>query len=110
MKLTLRGDKSLVAQARRAKAELRLGLMLGRFGDEVEGVTLHLSKTDGVDGHPVKRCRIAVAMRPKRVRVESTDEDLAVALERAADKAVRSIARILDRERRESGIRPARST
>jgi putative sigma-54 modulation protein len=109
MKLKFRGDKVLVEQARRGKAELRLGLMLGRFGDEVDSVTLHLSKTAGRTGQSGKRCQIAVGLKPKRVRVECTDADLTVALERAADRAVRSVARVLDRERERSGIKPLRS-
>jgi hypothetical protein len=76
-----------------------LGLLLGRFGDEVGGVTLRLSTTARPDGKSDNRCQIAIALKPKGVRVESIDTDPVVAFERAADKAVRSISRMLSRDR-----------
>ncbi len=98
MKLHLRGDKLLIGQAVRGKVELRLGLLLGRFGESVGAVTLRLSKAP-TGGRPAdKRCQISVVMKPTQVRVECTAADLSLALDRAADKAVRSIARMLKRE------------
>ncbi len=107
MKLQFRGNKILVGQAVRGKAELRLGLLLGRFGDEVGKVTLRLSDADGPDGHSGKRCEIAIGLKPKGVRVEHTDLDMFVAFERAADKAVRSIARVLRQELEKNPARAA---
>jgi ribosome-associated translation inhibitor RaiA len=98
MKLRLRGDKVLVGQAARGKVELRLGLMLGRFGDEIGVVTLHLSKTSRGGRSSDKRCEISLALRPSLVRVEFTAADLSFALDRVSDMAVRSIARALRRE------------
>ena len=110
MKLKLQGDKVLVAQARRCKAEVRLALVLGRFGDGVESVVLHLSKVSAANGRAQasKRCQITVGRKPKLVRVEHIDADLSVALERAADKAVRLLTRALDHEREALGVRPLR--
>jgi hypothetical protein len=72
MKLNFKGDRLLVAQARRARAQVRLGLSFGRFGEEVHSVTLRLSKViDG--GASGKRCEITVGIKPKRVRVMHTD-------------------------------------
>jgi hypothetical protein len=84
--------------------------MLGRFGDEIETVVLHLSKVAAVGGPAGKRCQITVGRKPKGVRVEYTDPSLLVALDRAADKVVRSVARVLDHERASLGIKPLRST
>jgi ribosome-associated translation inhibitor RaiA len=110
MKLKMKGDKVLVAQARRSKAEVRLSLLLGRFGDEVDSVILHLSKVSAANGHAQagKRCQITVGRKPKLVRVEHVDADLSVALERAADKAVRLLARALDHEREATKTAPLR--
>jgi ribosomal subunit interface protein len=99
MNLQFRGDKILAGKALRGNAELRLGLLLGRFGDSVGRVTLRLSKAKGAGRPSAKRCEIIVGLKHKNVRVEHTDADLLVALDRAADKAVRSISRALDRER-----------
>ena len=108
MKLKMRGDKVLLAQARRSKAELRLTLLLRRFGDEVNNVVLHLSKVSAVDGQAGKRCEIIVGRRPKGVRVEHIDADLSVALDRAAHKAVHLLARALDQERATMRATPLR--
>jgi ribosomal subunit interface protein len=108
MKLKFRGDKLLVGQALKSKAELRLSSLLGRFGDEVGSVVFHLSKVAAVGGRAAKRCQITVGRKPNGVRVEHTDASLLVALERAADKAVRSVARVLDHERGAFGVKPLR--
>jgi hypothetical protein len=98
MKLSFQGDKTLVREARSGKAEVRLGLLLGRFGDQVARVTLRLSTVHGAGGHSGTRCQIAIRFKADRVRVEHTNPVLTVALDRAADKAVRSIARMLQHE------------
>ncbi len=109
MKLEFRGDKKLVGQALRGKAELRLGLQLGRFAEDVGRVTLRLSTAPGTEGRLGKRCQITIGIKPKRVLVEHTDADLLVALDRAAEKAVRSVARALEREVPKTGPRLIRA-
>jgi putative sigma-54 modulation protein len=99
MKLILRGDDRLLAQAQKAKAQLQVELVLGRFGEEVRTVELRFSKGAQGRGPETQRCQIIVDMKPRRIRVEHTDADLTIAMERAADKAARSIARALDEER-----------
>ena len=99
MKLILRGDNRLLAQAQKAKAQLQVELALGRFGEEVQTVVLRFSKVAPGRGPETQRCQIIVDIKPRRIRVEHTDTELTVALERAADKAARSIARALDEER-----------
>ncbi len=101
MKLRIRGDQLLVSKAIKGKAELRLGLLLGRFGDDVVRVSLRLSRTSRPGGGVDNRCEIAIGLKPKNVRVEYVAADLLVAFDRAADRAVRSVARVLDREREE---------
>jgi putative sigma-54 modulation protein len=108
MKLRFRGDSSLVEEALGHKAELRVSLLLGRFGDELEEVTCRLSTTPGTKGRSEKRCEIVVLLRPEALRVEHRDVDLEVALDRAADKAVRSIGRALDREREQAALRSSK--
>ena len=96
MKIQIRGKKIGVTRVLRARVERRLGFALGRFGERIDRVLLRFSDTNGdVD----KRCQIDVGLRPRSVRVEHTDADLFVALDRAADRASRSVARALERER-----------
>jgi ribosome-associated translation inhibitor RaiA len=99
MKLILRGDNRMLAQAEKAKAQLQVELALGRFGEEVQTVVLRFSKGAQGGGQETQRCQIIVDIKPRRIRVEHTDADLTIAMERAADKAARSIARALDEER-----------
>jgi len=99
MKFILRGDDRSMAQAEKAKARLQVELALGRFGEQVKTVVLRFSKGAHGSGPQTQRCQIIADIKPRRVRVEHTDPDLTVALERAADKAARSIARALDEER-----------
>jgi hypothetical protein len=99
MKLRFRGDRHLVGVAQRNQTELWFGLLFGRFGDGIGQVTLRLSEDAEPGGHPEKRCQIDVRLRPRVVQVEHADQDFSVALDRAANKAVRSVARALLRER-----------
>jgi hypothetical protein len=98
MKLQIRGVRNLVKEARGSTAELRVRMVLGRFGDEVDQVTLRLSEAIGPGKHPEKSCSIDAEV-PNHVRVECTHVDLGVAIERAADKAMRAISRVLDQVR-----------
>jgi ribosome-associated translation inhibitor RaiA len=93
MKLHFRGDKALVAAALRTTAELRVRLVLGRFGNKIDKVTLRLTK--GGVGNLDKLCQISIGVKPNRVRVACTHADLSVAIERAAERAARATDRML---------------
>ena len=99
MKIQIRARDLEVTDALRAHVELRLGLALGRFGERIDRVAVHLSNSEeNADGTPANRCRIIVGL-PRRVKVQETDGDVRAAVDRAADRAARSVARVLDRER-----------
>lgn len=95
MKLQVRGEPLLLSEAQRLELERRFALRLGRFGDEIDKMTIHFS--DVPESH--KRCRIVIALRPRLVRVESSDADLSVAVDRAAERAERAIERAIKRAR-----------
>jgi len=99
MKIQIRGRNVELTKILRAQVERRLGLALGRFGERIARVLLRFSETDGHRGGADKRCQIDVGLRPRSVRVEHTDADIIVALNHAADRASRSVARALERER-----------
>jgi ribosome hibernation promoting factor len=84
----------------RAHVERRLGFALGRFAARIGRVTVRLSGTRGAD----KRCEIEVGLLPKSVTVEDTDADLFAAVDHAARRVSRSIARALERERESGGL------
>ena len=97
MKIHIRGRNVELTEVLRTRVERRLGFALGRFGERIGRVLLRFSDTNSDDVD--KRCQIVVGLRPRSVRVEHTDADLFVALDRAADRASRSVARALERER-----------
>jgi putative sigma-54 modulation protein len=97
MKIHIRGRNIELTEVVRTRVERRLGFALGRFGERIGRVLLRFSDTNGDDVD--KRCQIVVGLRPRSVRVEHTDADLFLALDRAADRASRSVARALERER-----------
>ena len=95
MRFILKGDVRCMALAKEAKAQLQVELALGRFGEQVQSVTLRYSPGPPNRGPATRCCQIVVDIEPKRVRVEHTDVDLKVAIDRALAKAERSIARLL---------------
>ena len=97
MQIRIRGRKVRVTKVLRAHVERRLGFALGRFGEHVGRVVVHLSKSEERLDREEKRCRIAVALR-RHVRVQETDADLFAAVDRAADRAARSVAHAIERE------------
>ena len=108
MRIQIQGRKVKLTESQRAHAERRLGFALARFGERIGRVTLRVSDAYGVRSSVDKCCRIDVGLRPRSVRVEYTDAKLFVALDRAADRASRSVTRALERERawEERPLRP----
>lgn len=100
MRIQLRARDVELTEALRAHVERRLGFALGRFGERVGRVSVRFSDTNGARKGVDKRCQIDVSLRPSgSVLIEDTDADPSVAVDRAADRASRSVARALERER-----------
>jgi ribosome-associated translation inhibitor RaiA len=86
----------------RERVERRLGFALGRFGDRVGRVAVHLSDVNGPRGGVDKRCRIVAEVPgggPGPVVVEDAAADLDPLIDRAADRVGQSVRRRLDRAR-----------
>lgn len=109
MKIQIRKRNVEVNEELRAHVERRLGYALGRFGDRIGGVTVRFSDINGHRGGVDKRCQIDVDLQAARaVRVEDTDADLFAVVDRAAHRAARSIARVIEREHQFFAPRPPR--
>ncbi len=99
-----------VNEALRAHVERRVGFAFGRFGERIARVIVRFFDTNGHRGGVDKRCQIDVDLRPARaVRVEDTDADLFAAVDRAADRASRSVALVIEREHGIVAARPSRA-
>jgi ribosomal subunit interface protein len=99
MRIEIRGRNLELTDVLRAHVERRLGLALGRFAARIGRVTVRLTGDRGADKH----CAIEVALRPTSVKVEDTDADPFAAVDHAARRVSRTIARALERERELNG-------
>ncbi len=99
MKIQIRERNVKVTDILRSHVQRRLGLALGRFGERIGRVIVRFSGTDGHPSYLDKRCQIEVGLRPRSVRVEDMDADLFTAVDHAANRVSRSVARALDRQR-----------
>jgi ribosomal subunit interface protein len=97
VKIQIRERNVEISESLRAHVERRLGYALARFGQRIARVIVRFSDVPG-DGED-KRCQIHVGLRSRSARVEDTDADPFTAVDRAAERLSRSIARVLERER-----------
>jgi putative sigma-54 modulation protein len=100
MDIEIRERDVHVSLALRAHVRRRLGFALRSFGERLGHVVVRFSDTNGERGGLDKRCQIEVGVRPfGSVRIEGVDGDPFAALDRAAQRASRSIVRKLERRR-----------
>lgn len=84
----------------------RLQFALGWAGHGVRSVTVRLSDVNGPRGGNDKRCRIKIPLPGGQdVVIEDTEADLYVAIDRAADRTERTVARRLERLREHRHVR-----
>lgn len=85
----------------------RLAFGLGRSARHIVRVCVQLADINGPRGGIDKRCRIRVRLEPSReVVVEDTQSDMYTAIDRAAERAGRSVARSLRHRRAVRGALP----
>lgn len=96
MRITIRNAKGL-SQSLADQARHRLEFALGRFGARVRSLTVRLLDLNGPKGGVDKQCLVAVVLNPssRLVLIEDTDADAVIAINRAADRTGRAVARAL---------------
>ena len=100
MRIHVRSRGFELTNALRAYAERRLLFGLGRFGRRLQSVMLRMDDVNGPRGGADKRCQIVARLAPwGDVRVEELDGDLYAAIDRAADRLDRAVAREMERRR-----------
>jgi putative sigma-54 modulation protein len=94
MRITVRATSAWLTEI----ARRRFDFALGRFRGRVHSVTVRVADINGPRGGVDKRCRVTVQLQsPKRaIVVEDLDPDAAVAIDRGADRAARTVARLVD--------------
>lgn len=96
MQITVRASSGGLSRLARRRLEFALGPFHGR----VRSVAIRIADLNGPHGGIDKQCRVTVqlsAMRRKLV-VEGTDADAAMAIDRAAVRTARTVARAIDTE------------
>ncbi|MEZ6130501.1 MAG: hypothetical protein R3C59_17585 [Planctomycetaceae bacterium] len=106
MKLELHTSRLAVSRTTQAYTERRLGFALGRFADVVEHVVVTLADVNGPRGGIDKSCRIRVKLigRKAPVIVDVLDLEIRAAIDMAAERVGRAVARQLDRQTSRRGF------
>ena len=94
MRIDIRGHKLALSARLREHAERRIGFALGRFAPRIARVVVRFSEA-GAD----KRCQIDVSLRSQSLPAEDVHSDAFAAVDNAASRLARLIARIIERER-----------
>jgi hypothetical protein len=98
LKIRLHARSLRLTRVERAAAERRLSRELARFGDRIGVVTLKVSRVAVSQGKFERHCDVEVAMAPKRIRVQQSDPQWLVAVAGAAQRAARSVSRLIEGE------------
>jgi len=76
----------------------RLAFALARFGTRISAVRVLLADENGPRGGVDKRCRVVVDLPHRgRVRIEESGADTVPVVDIAADRAARTVQRLLNR-------------
>jgi putative sigma-54 modulation protein len=101
LRISVRDGRGTVGADLRAHIERRLAFALSSFGERVGQVVVRLSDSGPAEGRGAlpEQCQIEVTLRPRDLQVADTGADPFVAVENAAERLSRSVARAVERER-----------
>lgn len=100
MKIAIQARDFELTDGLRKHVEDRLAFAMSQFQDRIRGVVVHLSDINGSKGGIDKCCHLGVRLSGlSDIVVEETEADFHVAVNRAADRAKRTLARRLRRVR-----------
>jgi ribosomal subunit interface protein len=100
MRIEIRGRRMNLTEALREHVDRRLRFALGRFASRVRRVVVRLEDLNGPKGGVHMECRIAVkADGGLQALVADRHADLYAAIDRAADRMNRLVARQMERVR-----------
>ena len=100
MRIDVRGQNFELTPALESYVERRFAAAFGRFGPRVPRLTIRLSDENALKGGVDKHCRVEVAMpRTRTLVVDEQQADLYAAIDFAADRTSRAVAREIGRRR-----------
>ena len=98
MRIDIQANGFELTDALRQHTERRLQFAFSWAGNDVRKIVVRLSDINGPRGGKDKRCAIHIPMsRALDILIEDTESDLYVAIDRAVDRAERTLARKLER-------------
>ena len=95
MRIEIRSHGLTLTKKQTFRVRQDLGVVLARFGERIDRLIVVVSAS-GKIGLPC--CELEVQIKPKIVKVVSSDRDVLVAVEHAAKRAARSVSRAFDIE------------
>lgn len=99
MQIDIQARHFPMTDALRSHAERRLRFALTCCDDHIQRVIMRLSDVNGPRGGADKRCHLQVVLNHlPDVVVEDTEADLYVAIDRATDRAGRTVIRKIERQ------------
>jgi len=100
MQIDIQTRNFSLTNALRSHAERRMRFGLTCCSDHIQRVVMRLSDINGSRGGADKRCQLQVVLAGlPNVVIEDTEADLYVAIDRATDRAGRTVGRRLTRQR-----------
>ncbi len=100
MRINIQSNGFVLTEGLREHIIRRMQFALGWASAATSKLVVSLSDINGPRGGRDKRCKIQVSLvGGKGVVIEDTEDDLYVAIDRAADRADRAVARQLERLR-----------
>ena len=99
MKIDIQSRGFSLTDALHRYAQRRLHFVMSYCGDHINRVVVRLSDVNGPRGGADKRCHIRIVLAGiPSVVVEDTEADLYAAIDRACDRARRTVVRRIDRQ------------
>jgi ribosome-associated translation inhibitor RaiA len=95
MKIQIRSGGIVLTARQRKQLEQQLAVALAGLGDWVASVVVRLSATKLEPGYS---CELQIMRRPQVINVEQSDPTMFLAVEHAANRAARSVRRVIARE------------
>lgn len=100
MQIDIQARGFVLTEGLRAHVEHRLRFALTRFQDRVARIAVRLTDVNGPRGGVDKRCHLQVRLSGlPGIVIQDTEADLYVAVDRATDRAARTLGRYLERAR-----------
>ncbi|PKO90913.1 MAG: 30S ribosomal protein S30 [Betaproteobacteria bacterium HGW-Betaproteobacteria-10] len=100
MHINIQASGFELTEGLRQHTERRLSFALGWANRDVRKIAVRLFDVNGPRGGEDKCCRIQVTLpKMQDVVIEDTEANIYVAIDRAADRAERSVGRRLERQR-----------